>query len=268
MNNNFYNTKQDWEILSTDGHVRGHRLNFTSFIYRKISRRLRFTGLALSIFGATGLIALTPVPEAIAKHFESNPAHFASVPGVDGKVGYELTWASSLPVSDGLTSQQYKDLISSTKADYQAHQGDAKSYEAIGRLIPKPLLTRPEKALETASITRGDGSTSSNADMLKNGIVTVPDTDAPFAFSVLADVAGKLSFSEFGAFGCQYFGEKVEGCTELKTPDSLEWFKPGYISNIGKQGFVAPPDFSRADDKNTNLEQLISELNNQSKRRN
>lgn len=188
---------QDWHLLATEGHVRGHRLVHVAkvlFLPCVLSGLIGVGLIYASVSGKGG--ASFTLPEAAREWLVPNPDTYAVIPGreAEGGVPYTFAWLASAAGSPqrGLTAQAWSLLLEAATADVREHGDNVEGYTSIPETQGiNPKLTRPERALAEF---RGD---------LARGIVAVPSSDAPrrdvngqpVIGYVAAWVEGKWSFA-------------------------------------------------------------------------
>ena len=215
---------QDWELLVSEGHVRGHRL-------LDVGKTLFWPALASLLFGgwlvwsglSGGIGGKAKTPDFIADRLVWNPDHYSVVPGREERASYQLAWLEKATGSPerGLTAEAWAQLIDVAIQDVRAFgdkTGEWTALQAAEALNPK--VTRPEKVL---SEFKGD---------LARGIIAIPSVTTPatsigggtntLAY-VAAWVEGKFSFAlltvpnaRYGSrfVPCYVAFEAVEGCQE------------------------------------------------------
>jgi len=189
--------EQDWQLLATDGHVRGHRLVHVAkllFLPCLLSGLIGIGFVYAAVSGKGG--ASFTLPEAVREWLVPDPSTFAVIPGREDEGGapYTFAWVASATGSPqrGLTSQAWASLLEAATADVRQHGDNVEAFSAIPDTQGiNPKLTRPERALAEF---RSD---------LARGIVAVPSSDTPrrnfegqpVVGYVTAWVEGKWSFA-------------------------------------------------------------------------
>lgn len=204
---------QDWQLLVTDGHVRGHRL-------LDVGRKLLLPAVTLGLVGGwlcfsavTGTGAGLRAPAWLAGAVTYDPAHYATIPGSDEKTDYRLSWLAGAVGTPqrGLTEEGWKALLIAASLDVNRFGDKVDSYQEVPKLATAPLVTRPDKAFRE------------HADALASGLIAIPQASRQVAAYVAAWVDGKLAVSAFGLAarggGCvAVLGPIVEGCTRPADP--------------------------------------------------
>lgn len=213
---------QDWQILVTAGHVRGHRLLDVGKKLFLPALTLGLVGGWLAFSGVGGIATTFRAPPSLVRALTADPAHFAVLPGYEEKGDYRLAWLAGAVGAPqrGLTPQGWQQLIEAAGADVQKHGDRVSDYEATPKLTTTPLVTRPEKAL------------AEHSDKLASGIVAIPhEQGAPGI--VAAWVDGRLAVATFapspdiGGLCFQVLGPAATRCVAVPpSPDVLNVLRP------------------------------------------
>ena len=181
---------QDWQLLVTEGHVRGHRI---VSLLRTFTIPALLSGLVggfLAFQSLTGGMAGYGLPRSVATSISHalsyNPATFVSAPAVsDEGLDYSLAWLANLSPVRGLDAAGWAALVKAAATDISTHGDKTDDYVAVTALASAPVVTRPSKVFSDHS-----------AD-LASGVIAIPAVVPGKASPahVVAWVGGKLAWA-------------------------------------------------------------------------
>jgi hypothetical protein len=209
---------QDWQLLVTEGHVRGHRLLDAGKSIFPAALLSGLVGGFLCLGALTGALSFLRAPPSLVSALTTDPAHYAVVPGYAEKGDYRFSWLAVAVGTPrrGLTAEGWQQLVRATASDLPQYGTNVSEYVAIPKLQTPPIVTRPAKAL-----------TEHVAD-LANGIIAIsPVKDSTI---VVAWVEGKLAgayVSTDGTAQCNVGrGPAVNGCADDPSLNVFNALKP------------------------------------------
>ena len=215
--------EQDWQLLCTDGHVRGHRVVAVLKVFTIPALISGLIGAFIAYQSVTMRAFPLPFGGELSRALAYDPATFVRAPAVsDSGLDYRLAWLADLTPARGLDERGWADLLKATVADLTAHGDKTADYAAIPALAAAPVVTRPGKVFSDHS-----------AD-LASGVIAIPQQvqgQAPRPVHVVAWVSGKLAWAGIvqGRIGI-IFGPVPEGTGTVPpyaAPDLVNQLKPG-----------------------------------------
>jgi hypothetical protein len=220
---------QDWQLLVTDGHVRGHRIEALRKMFMVPALISGVIGAFLcyqTVSGALQGPAL--LPQAVVRFLSYDPSTYVSAPAVaDHGLDYRVAWLADLKPERGLDAKGWSDLVRAAGADLTAHYDKTDDYAAIPKLAAAPTVTRPAKAI------------SEHVADLTSGVIAIPPQPQPgqsiLPTHVLAWVQGKLAWAVMvpGRQPGILFGPVPDGMQQVPaygaTPELLNQLKPGAV---------------------------------------
>lgn len=207
---------QDWQLLVTEGHVRGHRLVSVGKRWYGAALALGIAGGVLWLGAVTGAAMIFHTPSLLVRALTADPEHYATLPGYPEKTTYRLSWLAGAlgEAQHGLSVQAWSQLVQAARNDISRYGTKTAAYTAIPKLAVQPIVTRPQKAL------------TEHKDDLATGIVAIPLYAAPT--EVIAWVEGKISVAQVDGYGnCAVaYGPPVDGCGQGQNPSVFQMFRP------------------------------------------
>lgn len=222
---------QDWQLLVTEGHVRGHRL-------LEAGKTLFWPALLSGLLGAwclTTAVTNHPtvsqkeesrLPEFVLQRLVWDWRYYAARPGSpDTRLSYVYAWLEDAvgPPQRGLTTDGWTQLVKAATKDVRQFGARTVEYTAIPDIVVDPKVTRPERALKEF---RGD---------LARGIVAIPEKPTKNAYNeevvgyIAAWVESKFAFAVIPAnprVSCITVFQEVDGCATSNRVDDLDPFNP------------------------------------------
>lgn len=217
--------EQDWQLLCTDGHVRGHRVVAVLKVFTIPALISGLIGAFIAYQSVTMRAFPLPFGRELSRSLYYDPATFVRAPAVsDSGLDYQVAWLADLTPSRGLDERGWADLIKAAMADLTAHGDKTADYAAIPTLAAAPVVTRPGKVFSDHS-----------AD-LASGVIALPQQvqgQAIRPVHVVAWVSGKLAWAVIAPGGRTgiIFGPVPEGARTVPPysaqPDLVNQLKPG-----------------------------------------
>lgn len=228
--------EQDWHLLVTDGHVRGHRLVHVARVFFWPSILSGLLGAWFLYSGLTGGLGGRAVtPESVSSFLVSNPDTYAALPGHEGRLDYRFAWLAGATGSPqrGMTGEAWTQLVQAASADIRAHADRAAEFTAIPALATDPKVTRPERALSEfkADLTRGIVTIPAQP-------AVVPEVSRTAIGYVVGWVEGKLAFAVLTAAPANRFERDVACFSPLEPLGGCAPFSPviNQIQRLRPQG--------------------------------
>ena len=219
---------QDWQLLVTEGHVRGHRVVSLLRTFTVPALLSGLIGGFLAFQSLTGGLAGYGFPQSLgrplAQALTYNPATFVSAPAVsDQDLDYRLAWLANLSPVRGLDEAGWAALVKAAAADIATHGDKTADYTAVPALASAPVVTRPAKVFADHSADLASG-------VIAIPLAVPPGQTAPPAH-VVAWVGGKLAWAVIapGPRIGIIFGPVPQGAGQVPSapPELINQLKPG-----------------------------------------
>lgn len=206
----YYNTKQDWEILVSEGHCYKSQLNA---FFEKHKGKLvlkSYIILFASIFAFGCLISSSNKISSYSLSLAGDPEHYVSIPGVKEKVSYKLASVPAIigSAQSGITEDSLKNILNAVSADIKQYGNQYSQWTNVANLSPAPHITKVSKALNNENRAKvGEGEVILNTENTPG----LPDV------AVLAWVDSQLYYIAVDGTGTYkvLIGKRLEGINNV-----------------------------------------------------